>query len=127
MVEDNSVEKLKQQFLEGKKNLLAEYEKQLDPSKEGEGITKDLIDKMLLPEGCYLVERAKSDLGIIVQDVKPTYKNYGKIILAAEDISEYIGDTVYFKENHVEEIIINNKKYLYFTNLKHSIYYIIEK
>lgn len=91
---------------------------------EEKGITQELINKMLLPEGCYLVERAQRPESIILEVNAPPLQ-YGKIVLAAEDLEEYIGDTVYFRESHVEEIEINKKKYVYLTNLKHSIYYVI--
>ena len=124
-MEENSLEQLKQTFLEGKKNLLREFEERENGPKEGEGLTQEIINKMLLPDGCYLVEREKTDISVLVIGVEPVKQDYGKIVLAADDISEYLGDTVYFKPSHAEEIEINNKTYIYLTNFKHSIFYIL--
>lgn len=126
-MKDEQIELLKQQYNKGRAELLKEFDKLEKGEEEGLGLTPEIKDKMVLPSGCYLVERAKTDLGVLVTGVEPTYKDYGEIVFAAEDIEEYIGDTVYFKTSHIEEITINRKKYLYFTNLGHSIYYILER
>lgn len=83
---------------------------------------------IVLPKGAFTVIRSKAEekttTGIYLPTESQKKPNFGTIAFTSEELNEYQGCEVVFRENFGEELEIEGTEHLFFRDFDSSIYYI---